>query len=171
MHSPNHSTRPADGKPSKAAGHETPNATPTSTSSAGCTGTTHPTPLQPRTPQPDRLQASIPNNNCADQSRITRVQDPGSRPLRGHHLVGDARGDHGVDHLPVSVAFRLAAPALQPLRHRGQVPHHRPVDVRQVRRIAPNMVWTISRVAIHVHEATTRQGGPRISRQQHRRLG
>jgi hypothetical protein len=42
----------------------------------------HPTPsLPPRTPQPDRPRSSNPNHiNYADTSRITRVQDSGSRP-------------------------------------------------------------------------------------------
>lgn len=38
--------------------------------------------LPPRTTQPDRLRDSLRNNiNYADTSRITRVQDSGSRPV------------------------------------------------------------------------------------------
>ncbi|TWE15637.1 hypothetical protein FB465_0558 [Kitasatospora atroaurantiaca] len=40
-----------------------------------------PTPLQPRTPQPHRLRDGTQHNiNYPDQSRIARVQHPGSRP-------------------------------------------------------------------------------------------
>ncbi|WP_428849086.1 IS5 family transposase [Streptomyces griseorubens] len=43
----------------------------------------HPTPsLPPRTPQSDRLREHHPNDiNYAGASRITRVQEPGSRPM------------------------------------------------------------------------------------------
>lgn len=66
---------------------------------------------------------------------------------------------HRVDHLPVAVALRAAAPARQPSRHRQQVPHRRPLRIAHVRAIPRPALWPVGRIPEPVGDTVTPRSG------------
>ena len=81
---------------------------------------------------------------------------------------GRAARRHRVDHLPVAVALRLPAAALQPAGDWHRVAHDCPLRVAHVGRISRPPVRPITGVPEPVSEAITRQGD-RVGRQRRRR--
>lgn len=81
--------------------------------------------------------------------------------VRGHRPPGDATRDqvaHRVDHLPVAIALRLPASALQPAGHRHRAAYDGPLRVAHVRRIPRSPVRPVPNVPEPVSETITRRG-------------
>ncbi len=109
-------------------------------------------------PQP---VVELPDQSVVAPASEERIDPVPGREVRRHRPPLDPVVDqipHRVDHLPVAVALRPASPAVHPCRDRQHRPHHGPLRVRHVRRVARPAARFVGRVPEPVSKTVTPRG-------------